>query len=64
MWGRKQREIDRLRRRVQELEERLCPTESHEWVRTGREPIFIGSSVEFVYEYSCKNCGKKKIDMI
>lgn len=63
MFGRKQRTIDALRRRVGELEERLCPCGSHEWVDTGaREYFYDGMSVDAMIWYKCAKCGKVKLD--
>lgn len=63
MLNRKQREIDALRRRVSELEDRLCPCGQHEWIDTG-ERIYenIGVDVDVIIQYKCKVCGKTKLD--
>lgn len=63
MFGRKQRTIDALRRRVDDLEERLCPCGNHEWVDTGEREYFCdGISVDSMRWYRCKRCGKVKLD--
>ena len=63
MFGRKQRTIDALRRRVAELEERLCPCDSHEGVATGaREYFFNGADVDVLVWYKCKKCGKAELN--
>lgn len=62
MFGRKLKdEITKLTYRVAELEERLCPCESHKWKKvdwflsggTGR-----GDEITS-YIYKCERCGKK-----
>lgn len=63
MWGHKQRTIDALRHRVEELEERLCPCGQHEWVDTGkRDYEYAGACVDVLIWYKCKRCGKVKQD--
>lgn len=53
-------EIVRLTYRVAELEERLCPCESHDWKCVDFH--FVGGSGRgdetTVYHYKCKRCGK------
>lgn len=54
-------EVVRLTYRVKELEERLCPCESHDWVRVGYRYVFSGCCPpDTVYRYKCKRCGKEK----
>lgn len=63
MFGRKQRMIDALRRRVADLEGRLCPCGAHDWVDTGeREYYYDGLSVDSLRRYECRRCGKIKLD--
>lgn len=54
-------EIVRLTYRVEELEERLCPCEQHEWKRIGYDfKIGCGAGdIETIYTYKCKRCGKQ-----
>ena len=55
-------EIVRLRYRVQELEERLCPCEQHQWLITNEE-YDVGTTpgdVTTYYTYKCRRCGKKR----
>ena len=55
-------EIVRLRYRVQELEERLCPCEQHQWLITNEE-CDVGTApgdVTTYYTYKCRRCGKKR----
>ena len=63
MFGRKQRTIDALRRRVADLEERLCPCGAHDWVDTGDRTYYnAGADVDVMIWYKCKRCGKVKLD--
>ena len=62
MFGRRKlkAEIVRLSYRVSELEERLCPCESHSWVMLGSE-FTVGSGVgdiDTIFRYKCRRCGK------
>ena len=53
-------EIVRLTYRVEELEERLCPCEQHDWKKIDYE--FIGGTgrgdEQTIYSYKCRRCGK------
>jgi hypothetical protein len=63
MTKRKMREeIVRLKYRVADLEERLCPCESHDWVQTGSYFTTFTKGLDFdtVYMYKCRRCGKTK----
>lgn len=51
-------EIARLRSRVDDLEERLCPCSQHEWVKTGSKMVFVGPEPETMYAYKCLRCGR------
>lgn len=60
----KQREIaTRYETRIKELEERLCPCQSHDWRRTDFE--FTGGTGRgdetTLYHYQCSRCGKKTV---
>lgn len=62
MFGRRklEAEIVRLRYRVSELEERICPCESHSWVSVGC-CFEVGSGAGDIttkYRYVCRKCGK------
>jgi transposase-like protein len=62
MFGRRRlkAEIVRLSYRVAELEERLCPCESHSWVVVDSD-FTVGSSagdIDTIYRYKCRRCGK------
>lgn len=58
--------IDELQYRVRWLEELLCPTESHDWVRveTNYEPLCDGNQIETLHRYKCKRCGKTRWDIL
>lgn len=53
-------EVTRLSYRVKELEERLCPCESHTWKEV--DYYFTGGTgmgdEETIYIYKCNVCGK------
>lgn len=54
-------EIVRLTYRVAELEERLCPCESHDWKWIDSRFVYIGmGNIEPIRQYKCKVCGKEK----
>ena len=46
--------------RIEELEERLCPCESHQWVKV--DYSFVGGTgvgdETTIYKYKCQRCGK------
>ena len=64
MFGRKQRTIYELRRRVFELEERLCPCGSHEWVNMGvREYFWDVIRTDSLVWYKCAKCGKAELSL-
>lgn len=53
-------EIVRLTYRVEELEERLCPCERHDWKQIGVDYTYDGvGSCDALYNYKCARCGKK-----
>lgn len=56
----KRDEIMRLSYRVADLEERLCPCESHDWKCIGYSYEIRSSvgDVDTVYSYKCARCGK------
>lgn len=51
--------IYRLQRRVQELEELICPCNQHKYIRTGLKAVYICGEVEFFRAYKCIRCGKE-----
>ena len=62
MFGRKARMIERLQQRVEELEERLCPFNQHDWVEIDSyyTPINNYGDFDIVKVYKCRCCGKKR----
>ena len=57
-------EVLRLEYRVKDLEERLCPTEQHDWLCVGYRRVHIGcGETESISRYKCRRCGKEKEDM-
>jgi hypothetical protein len=62
MFGRKARTIEKLQQRVEELEERLCPFNQHDWVEIDSYEIPINNYLDFdtVRVYKCRRCGKKR----
>ena len=56
-------EIVRLTYRVQELEERLCPCEQHQWIVIDMESVYDPEPDDPLdrttyYTYKCRRCGK------
>lgn len=54
-------EIIKLNYRIAELEERLCPCESHDWKKIGSRFEVSDSPALDTYminSYKCKRCGK------
>lgn len=53
-------EIVKLENRVKELEDRLCPCESHDWKQIDYtfEVISGLGDTATKYTYKCKTCGK------
>jgi hypothetical protein len=62
MFGRKQKTIEELRCRVEDLEERLCPLNQHDWVEIDNYCTSFTNGLDFdtVYVYKCRRCGKKR----
>lgn len=58
--SRMREEILRLNYRVADLEERLCPCESHDWKQVESNFITDGYDFTNVYKYKCRRCGKTK----
>lgn len=62
MFNRKLKEENtKLKYRIKELEERLCPCEEHDWKLISTNYQF-GCRVEdigTIYYYKCKRCGKE-----
>lgn len=50
--------VQELEHRIGELEERLCPCQSHNWKRVDYD--FAGAGLDTVYTYQCSRCGKVK----
>lgn len=50
--------VRELEHRIGELEERLCPCQSHDWKRVDYD--FVGADLDTVYTYQCSRCGKVK----
>ena len=58
-------EIVMLTYRVQELEERLCPCEQHQWIVIDFESVYEPEPNDPIdmttyYTYKCRRCGKTK----
>lgn len=53
-------EILKLKYRIADLEERLCPCEEHDWKQVDYSIVDIccGMDCCTVYKYKCKRCGK------
>ena len=61
LWGKKRQQIERLKGRVQQLENIICPNKSHEWACTGCDHVADGVSI---YEYMCVKCNRIEYDYI
>ena len=51
----------RLKYRVAELEERLCPCDQHDMVEIGKKFVMTSPTVadgEYLRTYKCRRCGK------
>ena len=58
-------EIIRLEYRVKDLEERLCPCESHTLKMVGTRWVHIGmGQIDPIHIYKCKVCGKEMEDIV
>jgi hypothetical protein len=62
MFGKKAKLIAKLQARVEELEERLCPFNQHDWIEIDSYEIPINNYLDFdtVKVYKCRRCGKKR----
>lgn len=60
MFWRKQRKIDELNLRVKQLEDLLCPMNSHNWVEIDWSLTSFdgGHTTDVVHHYSCSRCKK------
>lgn len=54
-------ENTKLKYRIKELEERLCPCEDHDWKLINTEYKFgcCVEDIDTVYYYKCTRCGKE-----
>ena len=54
--------IINLEWRIRELENHICPFESHEWVQVGFswDTSCNGMCIDTINHYRCSRCGKKK----
>ena len=52
-------QILHLNHRIEDLEERLCPCESHQWKLIQERYIYNCYDVDTIYIYKCARCGKK-----
>ena len=63
MFNRKLKEENqKLKYRIKELEERLCPCEEHDWklISTHYQFGCCVEDIDTIYHYKCKRCGKEK----
>jgi len=53
-------ENERLRNRIAELEERLCPCEEHDWKQVCQRYVMVfgGWDSDTIIKYKCKRYGK------
>ena len=60
MFFKKSKKIMDLQARVVELEELLCPFNSHDWIEVGYHltSFDYGYSTDTIYHYRCKFCRK------
>ena len=60
-----QNTIVKLKHRIEELEERLCPCEQHQWILTGFDNHGDDyQTLTTFYKYRCKRCGKKTVSIL
>ena len=52
-------QICNLNHRIEDLEERLCPYESHQWKLIEERTTYGLYGYDTVYIYKCTHCGKK-----
>lgn len=52
-------QICNLNHRIEDLEERLCPCESHQWKLIEERTTYGLYGYDIVYIYKCTHCGKK-----
>lgn len=52
-------EIVRLKYRVQELEERICPCGQHDYIKIGTDWDDMPAGSDMICIYQCKRCGKR-----
>ena len=56
-------EITHLSYRVKELEERLCPSEEHDWKLAASKFTMISPyDVQQMNDFLCRRCGKRKTE--
>ena len=53
-------QILHLKHRISDLEERLCPCESHKWELINIYLRSIYDDFDIIYVYQCSRCGKAK----
>ena len=58
-------EIVRLNYRVADLEEQLCPCESHDWKKVDScfTSFTCGFDFDTIYKFKCSRCGKTRESM-
>lgn len=55
--------VAELTRRVEDLEERLCPMNEHDWKQVDYEIVSFtkGIDTDVIYKDKCRRCGKTRI---
>lgn len=62
MFNRKLKEENlKLKYRIKELEEKLCPLEDHDWklISTSYRFGCYIADIDTIYHYKCRRCGRK-----
>lgn len=57
---RKKKQLAFLARRVQQMEEVLCPNKQHDWITYDKNIVSSSMYPEFMYSQVCQRCKKER----